>query len=91
MTLRQLYVAEDGRHLFRFAFVQRSGHIDIYCTAHPGFEGRDTTVSKSHLYSDGEVCIVEGREPRSIPQARSLAKAWAEFFLRYRESGITEG
>lgn len=91
MTTRKMYVAENGRDVFRFAVVPARGHFDIYCTAHPGFAGRDPSVSRTHLFASGEVCIENGSEPRTLDQALRLAKLWAEYCLRYRATGKVEG
>jgi len=90
MSIIEHYRSEDGGYLFTFKFVQRGGHLDIYCLVHPPLNGRDPDPHKTHLFSDGQVCIASGMEPRSQGRAEELAKMWAEYFLQYRGSGIAQ-
>ena len=81
MPVRKIYRSEDGRHFFAFVFVQRSGHLDIYCTRRPSTNGRDGSTVKTHIYPSGLICFVSGREPTSQREAESRASEWAEYFL----------
>ena len=85
--LKQTYVSKDGRHYFWFNFVNNGGHIDIYCTKHPSFNGQNSSVSRTHLYGSGQICFVAGKEPRSQWEAQRRAKEWAEYFVEYRKTG----
>lgn len=88
---RKTYRSRDGRHYFKFTFVPRGSHLDIYCTQHPGFNGQDTSVSRSHLYDSGLVCFVSGQEPRTQREAETRASQFAEYFLVYRMTGKAAG
>lgn len=84
------YRSKDGSYCFKFDFVSRGNYIDIYCTQHPSLNGRDSDPHKTHLYHSGKVCFVSGNEPKTQSQAERLAAQWAEFFLEYRRTGITQ-
>ena len=89
-SLRRNYRSLDGQHDFTFRFVPCSSHIEVYCLAHPSLNGQDDAVSKTHLYSSGRLCFVQGKEPRTHWRAEELAAQWAEYFLEYRRTGITQ-
>jgi hypothetical protein len=84
------YRSKDGRWLFKFAFAPQADHLAIYCLAHPDFNGRDSDPNKTHLFRSGQICFVAGREPRDLPRAEQLAQQWAEYFLEYRRTGISQ-
>lgn len=86
----QFYRSMDGDHYFTFRLVQQPTHLDIYAIYHPGLNGQDPSPHKTHLFPDGRVCIVAGREPRDVPSALELAKAWAEYFIEYRRTGVEQ-
>jgi|HubBroStandDraft_4_1064222.scaffolds.fasta_scaffold1399578_1 hypothetical protein len=90
MSTIKTYRSEDGRHVFTFRFVDEDDHVDIYCLIHPSLNGRASDAHKTHLFGSGKICFVAGREPHNQNRAEELAKQWAEFFLRYRKTGITE-
>lgn len=85
--VKKTYLSKDGLHLFWFDFVKKNNHIGIYCTRHPSLNGQDSSATKTHLFSSGRICFVEGREPRNQWRAERLAKQWAEYFLEYRRTG----
>lgn len=84
------YRSQDGKHTFRFRFVQNGPHIEIYCVMHPPLNGQDPSPMRTHLFESGKVCIVGGQEPLDMGRAQNLAAQWAEYFLRYRTSGTVE-
>ena len=84
------YRTKNGRHDFTFQFLQRSSCIDVYCLQHPSLLGRDTDVHKTHKFSDGRICFVGGREPRTLGRAKELAAQWAEYLIEYRRTGIPQ-
>jgi hypothetical protein len=88
---RKTYRSEDGRHLFSFEFVDAGPFHVVRCLGHPPLRGRDPDPKLTHLYPSGNICFVEGREPRSQSEAESRAKEWAEYLLRYIASGKAEG
>jgi len=81
------YRSKNGSYLFVFNFVDRGRYIEMYCTKHPSFNGQDKTPSKCHLYGNGKISILSGKEPRSWSRAESLAAQWSEYFLEYRRTG----
>jgi hypothetical protein len=91
MSTIKKYRSEDGNHVFAFRFVEECDRLDIYCLSHPSLHGRDPHPLKTHLYRSGRLCFVEGREPDSMERAEELAKQWAEYFLEYARTGVTQG
>ena len=81
------YRSENGQHYFKFQFLNQRNYYIINCTEHPSFNGQSSSVEKTHLYSSGSICFVKGKEPRTIWEAESRAKEWAEYFLEYRKTG----
>ncbi|HYE20295.1 MAG TPA: hypothetical protein VEA69_17740 [Tepidisphaeraceae bacterium] len=88
--MTKYYRSADGGSIFKFAFAPQGDHIAIHCLAHPPLGGRDASVTKTHLYSSGQICFVAGREPRDQERAEELAKQWAEYFLEYRRTGVPQ-
>jgi hypothetical protein len=84
------YRSKDGQGYFKFKLVPEGGSITIFCLSHPGFNGFDSDVQRTHLYSSGRICIVKGREPQTMQRALDLAGQWAEYLMRYRETGKSE-
>ena len=81
------YRSKNGLYYFVFDFIVQGDHININCTEHPSFNGQDSSVSKTHIYSSGDICFVRGKEPRSQWEAEMRAKQWAEYFSEYRKTG----
>ena len=90
MNTSRMYRSRCGRHDFGFRFVPRDGHIEIVCTRHPPLGGRDDAVSRTHLYSSGEICFVAGKEPRTLAEAERRAAQWAEYLLSYIRTGVSQ-
>jgi len=86
-STKDTYRSKNGLYYFDFDFVDRGKYTDIYCTRHPSFNGQDSSVRKTHLYSSGKICFVGGKEPRSLWEARRRAKEWAEYILEYIRTG----
>jgi hypothetical protein len=86
-SAKETYRSKNGLHFFVFDFVDQDQYIDIICKRHPSFNGRDPDVRKTHLYSSGRICFVEGKEPRSLWEAKMRAKEWAEYIQEYIRTG----
>ena len=86
-SAKDTYRSKNGLYYFDFDFVDQGKYIDIYCTRHPSFKGQDSSVRKTHLYYSGKICFVDGKEPRSLWEARRRAKEWAEYVLEYIRTG----
>jgi hypothetical protein len=84
------YRSKNGKYYFKFEFVDRGHHIDIYCTSHPSLMGRDSNPRETHLYDSGRLCFVVGKEPRTQQRAEDLASNWAEYFVEYIRTGIPQ-
>ena len=90
MTIRKRYRSRCGRQEFGFSFERSGGHVDIRCTLHPSLNGRDASVSRTHLYSSGLICFVGGKEPRTLSEAEQRAAEWAEYLLSYIRTGTAQ-
>lgn len=86
----KLYRSRDGSSIFKFVFTPEGDHVAIYCLGHPPLNGRDADPNKTHLFSNGRICFVAGREPGDQARAENLAQQWAEYFLEYRRTGIPQ-
>jgi hypothetical protein len=81
------YRSRNGVHHFDFDFIDEGSYFEIKCTRYPSLNGRDSRVSKTHIYSSGEICFVRGKEPRSLWEAKMRAKQWAEYIIEYIKTG----
>jgi len=85
----RFYRSKSKRFDFKFGFVPEGDHLAIYCLHHPP-HGRDPDPHKTHLFSNGKICFVVGREPRTRERALQLAAQWAEYILEYARTGISQ-
>jgi hypothetical protein len=65
---------------------QSNGTFRIMCTEHP-YNAHSTSVTKCHLFSNGEVCVTGGKEPRTLDRAVAIAQVWMEGYSRYVRTG----
>jgi hypothetical protein len=84
------YRSKDGQSMFKFSFAPEDDHVAVFCLSHPPLDGADPDPHKTHLFSSGRLCFKAGREPRSQSRAEHLARQWAEYFLDYRRTGVTQ-
>lgn len=84
------YRSENGQHYFIFEFSYNGNYFVINCQKRPSLNGRDPSVENTHLYKSNNICFIEGKEPRTLSEAQSRAKEWAEYFLEYRRTGKTQ-
>ncbi|MBN2267674.1 MAG: hypothetical protein JW725_05060 [Candidatus Babeliaceae bacterium] len=89
-TFNDTYRSKKGKHYFKFRFVPTGGVYDVYCDSHPGFNGKDNSPRKTHLFHSGKLCFQKGKEPRTPKRARELAGQWAEYMAEYRRTGIAQ-
>ena len=88
--LIRFYRSKEGLSDFVFEFVDRGTHLDVYCRSRPSLNGQDSDVHKTHIFSDDRLCFASGKEPRTQQRAEALAAQWAEYFLTYRQTGISQ-
>ena len=84
---KKTYRSKSDNYYFTFEFANNGGHIDVFCTKHPSFNGQSSSPHKTHLFHSGKVCFVKGHEPKTQRRAEALAAQWAEYFLDYRRTG----
>lgn len=90
VNMKRKYRSKNGLYDFDFVFKDKGSYIEIFCTHHPGFNGKSSNPEKTHLFRSGKLCFVSGREPTSQYRAEELAAQWAEYFLEYRRTGKTQ-
>lgn len=65
---------------------QSNGTFKVFATACPeDVHGEGPTTH--HRYSTGEICVTEGREPRTADRATAIALAWVDGYSEYLKSG----
>jgi len=84
------YRSLDGKHYFTFTLRQTFSEVEVYCSRHPSLNGRDDSPSKTHIFSSGKLCFVDGRAPTTIEIAKQRAKQWAEYLLEYIHTGTPQ-
>ena len=78
----------NGCHDFQIDYrPQSDGTIKLFALEHPG-DSRGAPVTENHLYSNGEVCVAAGHEPRDMDRAKAIAVHWMEGFSVYVRTGV---
>ena len=73
--------------LFVIDYVKTSkGFYEIYARRHPP-DRFQRGVTHHHLYSNGQVCVTAGREPRTLEAAQYIARHWMESYSTYTRTG----
>lgn len=74
---------------FRFKISKRGDGYRAYILDRPMLGGRDGSMHKVHVLTDGDkpyVCVINTIETRK--KMIAVAKLWARKYLRYVETGI---
>jgi hypothetical protein len=90
MTTRRTYRRQDGRFFFDFTFALRSdGTWRIYLETQPPYSsyGRDDSLRATHRLNDGQHYVCWTGPIRSLDEAKSVAKLWAEKTAEYLTTG----
>jgi hypothetical protein len=84
------YTTLDRRATFCFDFVQvAGGEWRIYIRQQPDYNGRADGTHQSHRLSDARgryICWAPA--PRSLDQAKGVARAWADATYEYIRTGV---
>lgn len=87
------YTTLDRQATFCFDFVQTAGgDWHIYIVQQPPYNGRPEGATQSHRLTDARgryICWVPG--PRTLDQAKGVARAWADATYEYIQSGSFPG
>ncbi len=77
----------DTGDTFRFDFRRKrtSGGYVIYCLAHP--YSPYELGHAAHLHEGDVICVLPGREPKSLERAKAIAFAWMRGFSHYIRTG----
>lgn len=77
----------NGRDTYTVKYVKQSnGTYKIYCTERP-YNPQSRDPNKTHLYSNGQVCVSRGKEPRTIDKAQAVGMAFCEGYSQYIRTG----
>ena len=78
----------DGHRKFVIEFREEpDGTIRPYATVRPR-DPYNGTVGKTHVHEDGRLCILEGREARSMEVAEAQAQYWMRGYCTYVDTGV---
>jgi hypothetical protein len=61
---------------------QSNGTFKIYATERPA-DPHGLGVKINHVYSDGEICVAPGHEPRMIERAIAITHMWMHGYSAY--------
>lgn len=86
-TVRKRFRQTPHGDMYTLEFRRQSdGHWDIHAIESP-HNPQDTSVSICHLYSSGEVCVMAGKEPRTLDRALAIAFFWMDGYSAYIRTG----
>src|SRR5579859_2412155 len=79
--IKHYLVNKVDRYSIRFDR-QRNGIYKLYAPNHPTDPfGRG--VTDNHLYSDNQICVQAGHEPRTLDEAKAIAMFWCDGWSTY--------
>ncbi|QDU42905.1 hypothetical protein Mal52_13740 [Symmachiella dynata] len=83
------YRCRIGNRSYEFDIKRRpNGTFDIYSRNRPPNRRFSNSPAKAHVYSNGKVSVTAGHAPRSLDQAKAIAKHWATGYHSYLSSGV---
>jgi len=86
MAIRKEYRV-GGRDDYIVDYSEKSdGTYQMHVRRHP-HDPYQRGPHVTHLYDNGSLCVTAGREPRSLGQAETIAKAWMESYSNYTRTG----
>lgn len=78
----------DGRDDYTVSYTQqRDGTYKIHCSRHPP-NPQSRRVDDCHLYSNGNVCVAAGKEPRTLDKAIAIGLVFCQGYSKYVRTGI---
>ncbi len=89
------YKTKDGKAIFAFSYEYEMGYYDIAIHQHPHYNGKSEYSSVAHHLPCDEsplnrkICFAEGKEPKTVDQAKNFSMQWAELTWTYIKTGIT--
>ena len=89
------YKTRDGKAVFAFSYEYEMGYYDIAIHSHPHYNGRDDSASVAHWLPCDEspinrkICFYEGKEPKTLDQAKNFSMHWAELTWGFIKTGIS--
>jgi len=91
MTNHRIEYRVNGTDLYAIEVVpQRRGTFELHVRYHPpDLHGRG--AAHHHLFDNKRICIAAGRKPKSLGEAKLIAKVWAEGWSQYRRTGRFPG
>ena len=77
----------DGRDDYTIEYREQSnGTIKIVAVECPD-DPHGNGPSTHHRYDSGEICVKEGKEPRTLDQAKAIASLWMKRYSQYVRTG----
>lgn len=76
----------DGRDDYTIEFRESSGKLKIFAVDCPD-DPHGNGPSTHHRYDSGEICVKEGKEPRTLDQAKAIASLWMKRYSQYVRTG----
>lgn len=75
------------RFSFRYEYLSKN-RWQIRATHYPPIKNpaRSRKATVTHVYSDGRICVT--RDPKTIDQAKAIARYWATGYVAYLETGV---
>jgi hypothetical protein len=79
---------------FRYVKDNRSpNRVKVYVEKQPSYRGRSTNSNTIHRHPAGNtappsICFKEKNKPRSLSEAKGLARKWANMTDRYISTGV---
>lgn len=62
------------------------GFYECFCTNHPS-NSFSEDPAKTHLFESNRICVLKGREPKTLDRAKAVAMMWCEGYSRYIRTG----
>ena len=83
MTTTSKRYRVDGANEYAIDYRQQSnGTFKIVATDCPS-DSHGKGPETHHRYASGEICVAEGREPKSLDRAKAIAMAWIDGYEEY--------
>ena len=83
--IKHYLVNKRDRYTIEFR-PQSDGTIKMFALDHP-YDPYGKSVSENHLYPSDEICVLAGREPRTMDKAAAIAMVWCEGWSTYIRTG----
>lgn len=73
------------RDRYRFKFVERNGHYDIYCIDRPR-DPHHADSAVTHLFAGGKICVASSVKVSTLSMAKAIATHWMMAYSQFVRS-----